>query len=113
MNLVTNWTQSGDRVHNHFIFGKNGWLEITDKFLRGNINGEDLNFKYGKLPTVDIRSTDGKLFDAFLKKDEMKIQTSRITDYIDHVVNNDPETIAPISRGADITRSIEEIYEKG
>lgn len=112
INLVTNWTQVGNRVHNHIIRGKNGWIEITDQFLKGNINGEDINVKYGVSPTVDIRSADGKLFDLFLGKGEMDIQTKRIVDFIDHVAERNRETVAPIERGVNITKIVEDAYEK-
>jgi predicted dehydrogenase len=112
INLVTNWTQVGNRVHNHIIHGKNGWIEITDQFLKGNINGEDINVKYGVSPTVDIRSADGKLFDLFLGKGKMDIQTKRIVDFIDHVAERNRETVAPIERGVNITKIVEDAYEK-
>lgn len=103
--ISAGWThQRWNRKHT--LVGVDGMLEFNDEQLRGTVQGEWVYFKYGDLPSIQL----GPLYQQWLKAGEDS-DRARLNDFIEHVSAGDATTSAPIDRGIEITRLIEQIYE--
>jgi len=104
---ILHWTPHAKR-HRNVLFGTKGLLEYNLDRLMGDIQGETVTQKYGKQPFIDLRGE----FRAWWGG-ENNFHDKRIRDFIDHVVEGNRDTIAPVQRGLEVTRVIAEVYERG
>ncbi|MFB6201885.1 MAG: Gfo/Idh/MocA family protein [Halorhabdus sp.] len=101
------WTPNA-KHHRNVLFGTGGLLEFNLDSLTGEVQGEAVAQKYGKQPFVDLRGE----FRAWWGGTN-DFHDVRVRDFVDHVVEEDSETVAPAQRGLDVTRVIAEVYERG
>lgn len=103
--LSATWTQT-DGVSRFLVVGTEGWMELDSETLQGEIHGRPFEFQHGELPLVDIGVAT--LFPA----SDDDAHTSRIHDFADHAASGDRETTAPASRGVDVARIIDSVYDQ-
>lgn len=101
------WT-SHAKHHRNVLFGTGGLLEFNLNTLSGEVQGEPVAQKYGKQPFVDLRGE----FRAWWGGAN-NFHDARVKDFIEHVLEGDHETVAPVQRGLEVTRVIAEVYERG
>jgi len=101
------WTPNAQH-HQNVLFGTGGLLEFNMDSLTGHVQGETVAQKYGKQPFVDIKGE----FRAWWGGSN-DFHDKRVLDFVDHVLKDDHDTIAPVQRGLDVTRVIAEVYERG
>ena len=105
VDLSASWTQT-DGVSRVLFVGTEGWLELDPETLQGEVHGRPFEFRHGDLPLADIGVAT--LFPA---SDE-DAHTARIHDFADHAASGDRETAAPASRGVDVARVIDSVYDR-
>lgn len=96
----------GAKVQQNVLIGTKGSLEFDMTRLEGRVQGSEFEMKYGEPPFVDI---DGLL--RLWWGGENTFHQTRVNDFVDHVGAGDPETVAPVKRGYEVTRTIQEVYE--
>lgn len=101
------WTPSA-KHHRNVLFGTGGLLEFNLDTLSGEVQGETVAQQYGRQPFVDLRGE----FRAWWGGTN-DFQDIRVRDFVDHVVSEDRETVAPVQRGLEVTRLISEVYDRG
>lgn len=101
------WTPNA-KHHRTVLFGTGGLLELNLESLAGEIQGETVAKKFGKQPFIDLRGE----FRAWWGGTS-KLHDRRVRDFIDHIVENDHDTVAPVQRGLEVTRVIADVYERG
>lgn len=101
------WTPHA-KNHRNVLFGTKGLLEFNLQSLNGEIQGETIAQKYGNQPFIDLRGE----FRAWWGGSN-DFHDVRVRDFVDHVIDGDPETIAPVQRGLEVTQVIDEVYDRG
>jgi predicted dehydrogenase len=97
--------QESYSIHQNHLVGTNGAIDFNQDHLSGDIRGNVVNYKHGEPPFVDL------VIDQFWLRTSDDYKPRRVTDFIDHVVDGDRDTAAPVSRGVEIAEITEEIYE--
>lgn len=105
VDLSATWTQT-EGVSRFLVVGTKGWLELDSETLQGDIHGRPFEFQHGERSLVDIGVAT--LFPA---SDE-DAHTARIHDFADHAASGDTDTAAPATRGVDVARVIDTVYDR-
>lgn len=90
------------------LIADHGAVTFGLQSLRGEVRDTDIRAKYGKNPTTKLSS----LFANWIGTSKDNFHTARVHDFVDHVVDGDPETSAPLSRGVEIMELIDSVYNK-
>jgi len=104
--LLLHWTPYA-KHHRNLLVSTRGLLEFNLESLNGQIQGETVAQKYGKQPFVDLRGE----FRAWWGGSN-DFHDARVTDFIDHVLEDNYDTVAPIQRGVEVTQIIADIYNR-
>ena len=105
VDLSATWTQT-EGVSRVLVVGTEGWLELDDETLQGDVHGRPFEFQRGDLPLVDVGVAT--LYPA---SDE-DAHTARIHDFADHAAAGDRDTSAPASRGVAVAEVIDATYDR-
>lgn len=97
-------TQETYALHRNHLVGTEGVTEFNMERLSAHFRNSH-KYKWGNPPTVDLS------FFQFWTDASDDYGTNRITDFVDHVLADDPETAAPVDRAVDVTAVTDEIYE--
>jgi predicted dehydrogenase len=97
--------QQSYTIHQNHLVGTDGALDFNQDRLSGDVRGNVVEYKHGALPFIDL------VFQQFWLRPSDNYRPARIIDFVDHVVEGDKDTAAPVSRGVEVTAITEEIYE--
>lgn len=97
-------TQETYAIHKNHLIGTAGSAEFNMQDLSTHLRN-DYEYRFGEPPTIDYS------FKKWWFGASDNYGRRRITDFVDHVVNGDPDTSAPVNRGVEVARITEAIYE--
>jgi predicted dehydrogenase len=109
--VIAKWIEPGmtfKALKKNVLVTTEGEFEFNRDDLEGNIRGQGINFKRGHLPFVSI----GPLFQTWRGASE-DLPEKPLIDFIQHAMDGDRETEAPVSWGKKVTELRERIYDAG
>lgn len=100
------WTHDRWYQWNELV-GTDGVLRFNSERLQGNVRGHELQYKHGSLPQVQL----GPLYQLWGQTKD-SYERRRLNHFIKHCVD-EGETVAPVTRGMEVTQTIDDVYEYG
>lgn len=95
------------RHQRNVLVADRGTVEYNMKTIEGNIQNTELAQKCGDNPVLDVKG----LLRVFMSPTD-DFHSKRIQDFVDHVVAEDPDTVAPVQRGLTVTKILREVYDR-
>lgn len=91
-------------IHRNHLVGTDGALDFTPRRLHGALHGNEVEYRRGELPAINLGVW------RYWRSPSDDYHTSRVEDFVEHVLAGDHETAAPVSRAVAVTAITEEIY---